>query len=141
MKKITPRHLETFSKNLFINSGNVLFKNENELSNKSFKKGVTFYNRGVHYTLYYNSTNNTINIFYNSIKDYEESIVVIVNDKIVRFNALPGLWNIRVLGLLDEVNYVRVDNSNKCLYEKSFNDEFKKVFMNKSYITYYEKNN
>ena len=31
--------------------------------------------------------------------------------------------------------------SDKCLYEKYFDDEFKKVFANKSYITFYEKNN
>jgi hypothetical protein len=66
---------------------------------------------------------------------------VIVNDKVVRFKALPNQWRIQPLGLLDDVNYVRIDNSDKCLYEKSFDDEFKRAFINKSYITYYEKNN
>ena len=84
---------------------------------------------------------NTINIFYLSTKSYDEDIVVIVNNNVVRFKALPNQWNIQSLGLFDEVNYVRIDNSDKCLYEKYFDDEFKKVFANKSYITFYEKNN
>ena len=66
---------------------------------------------------------------------------MIVNNNVVRFKASPNQWHIQSLGLLDEVNYVRIDNSDKCLYEKSLDDEFKKVFPNKSYITYYEKNN
>jgi hypothetical protein len=141
MRKVEPTHLESLTKKLFIDSGNVLFKNDNDLSNQRFNKGPKFYSVGVHYTLYYNSINNTINIFYLSAKSYDEDIVVIVNDNVVRFKASPNQWHIRRLGLLDEVNYVRIDNSNKCLYEKSFDDEFKKVFANKSYITFYEKNN
>lgn len=141
MRKIEPKHLEYFTKNLFIDSGNVLFKNENELSNQNFKKGPKFYNRGVHYTLYYNSNDGTINIFYNSLTNDKEKIVVIVNDKIVSFESLPKHWHMVDLGLLDEINYIRIDNSKKCLYEKSFDDNFKKDFVNKSYITYYEKNN
>jgi hypothetical protein len=141
MKKIEPNHLEFLTKKLFIDSGNVLFKNDKELSKQRFAKGPKFYERGVHYTLYYNSVNNTINIFYLATKSDDENIVVIVNDKVVRFKALPNQWHIQRLGLLEDVNYVRIDNSNKCLYEKSFDDEFKKVFVNKSYITFYEKNN
>ena len=141
MRKVEPTHLESLTKKLFIDSGNVLFKNDNDLSNKRFNKGSKFYSVGIHYTLYYDPTNNTINIFYLSTKSYDEDIVVIVNNNVVRFTASPNQWHIRHLGLLDEVNYVRIDNSNQCLYEKSFDDEFKKVFANKSYITFYEKNN
>jgi hypothetical protein len=142
MKKIEPTHLEFLTKKLFINSGNVLFKNDNDLCKQGFSKGPKFYAIGVHYTLYYNPINNMINIFYLSMKSHEENIVIIVNDnKIVRFKALPNQWHIQRLGLLDEVFNVRIDNSKQCLYEKSFDEEFKKVFINKSYITYYEKNN
>jgi hypothetical protein len=141
IKKIEPNHLEYLTKKLFIDSGNVLFKSEKDLSKQRFSKGPKFYDIGVHYTLYYNSIDNTINIFYLSKKSYNENIVVIVNDKVVRFKALPNQWRIQPLGLLDDVNYVRIDNSDKCLYEKSFDDEFKRAFINKSYITYYEKNN
>jgi hypothetical protein len=76
------------------------------------------------------------------MKPYVENIVIIANyDKIIRFNALPNQWHIQRLGLLEDINHVRIDNSKKCLYEKSFDNEFKKVFINKSHITYYEKNN
>jgi hypothetical protein len=141
MKNIEPTHLESLTKKIFINSGNILFKNENDLSNQRFNKGPKFDVIGVNYTLFYDSTNNTINIFYKSMKSYEEDIVVIVNDEVVRFTSMPNQWSIRVLGLIDEINYVRIDNSVKCLYEKTFDDEFKQVFVNKSYITFYEKNN
>jgi hypothetical protein len=141
MKKVETTHLESFTKKLFIDSGNVLFKNDKDLSNQRFNKGPKFYEIGVHHTLYYNSIDNTINIFYLSMKSYDENIVTIVNDNVVRFKALPNQWHIQKLGLIDEVNYVRIDNSDKCLYEKFFDDEFKKVFQIKSYITFYEKNN
>ena len=141
MKNADPIQLEYLTKKLFIDSGNVLFKNDKDLCEQGFKKGPKFYDAGVHYTLYYDSNSNTINIFYLSTKSYKEDIVVIVDNNIVRFNSLPGQWNIQSLGLLDKVNYVRIDNSKKCLYEKYFDDEFKKVFINKSYITHYEKNN
>lgn len=141
MKKVEPTHLEFLTKKLFIDSGNVLFKNDKDLCGQKFKKGPKFYTIGVHYTLYYNSINNTVNIFYRSTKSCDENIVVIVNNNVVRFRVLPNQWHIRRLGLLDNINYVRIDNSDKCLYEKSFDDEFKKVFVNKSYITFYEKNN
>ena len=142
MKKADPTHLESLTKKLFIDSGNVLFKNDNELSNQRFKKGPKFYTVGIHYTLYYNPTNNMINIFYLSMKPYVENIVIIINyDKIIRFKAVPNQWHIQRLGLLEDINQIRIDNSDKCLYEKSLDDEFKKVFPKKSYITYYEKNN
>jgi len=142
MKKIEPTHLEVLTKKLFIDSGNVLFKNDNDLCNQGFNKGPKFYTIGVHYTLYYNPNNNTVNIFYLSMKPHEENIVVIVNyDEIVRFKSLPNQWYVQRLGLLEDINHIRIDNSDKCLYKISFDDEFKKVFKNKSYITYYEKNN
>ena len=78
MRKVEPTDLESLTKKLFIDSGNVLFKNDNDLSNQRFKKGPKFYSKGVHYTLYYNSINNTINIFYLSKKS-ELSLASVVN--------------------------------------------------------------
>jgi hypothetical protein len=75
------------------------------------------------------------------MNQHKEDIVVIVNDRIVRFSTIPNQWYIRVLGVIDEVNYVRIDNSVRCLYEKTFDDDFKQVFANKSYITFHEKDN
>lgn len=142
MKKIEPKQLEFFTKKLFMDSGNVLFKNNKDLYEESFRRGPNFYSKGYHYTLYFDAKDNTLNIFYLSMKPNEENIVVIVNyDKIVRFKAIPNKWHIRTLGFLDEVTNVRIDNSDKCLYEKSFDNDFKEIFINKSYITHYEKNN
>jgi hypothetical protein len=137
MKKIEPTHLEFLTKKLFINSGNVLFKNDNDLYKQGFSKGPKFYAIGVHYTLYYNPINNMINIFYLSMKSHEENIVVIVNDKkIIRLNVSPKHWYIKPLGIFDEINYVRIDNSKKTLFEKHFDNEFREIFKKKSYITF-----
>jgi hypothetical protein len=142
IKKIEPKHLEYFTKKLFIDSGNVLFRHIDELSNQKFKKGPKFYDRGVHYTLYYNPINQTINIFYLSMKSYEEEIVIIINyDNVVRLKVLPNRWYIENLGLLKNVSNVRIDNSKKCLYEKSFDDNLKEIFKTESYISFYEENN
>jgi hypothetical protein len=137
MKIIEPKHLETFTKSLFINSGNVLFKHDNELTKEKFKKGPKFVSMGRHYNLFYNDTDKTLNVIYRSLTDETENIVVIVDDnKIVRFNVPPKHWCIRPLGIFDEINYVRIDNTKNTLFEKYFDDEFREIFKNKSYITF-----
>jgi len=137
MRIIKPKHLETFTKSLFINSGNVLFKHDNELTEQKFKKGPKFVIVGRHYTLYYNSENKTLNIFYRSLSDEVENIVVIVNyDTIVRLTINPRNWHIQRLGIFDDINYVRVDDSKKTLYEIHFDNKLRETFKNNSYITY-----
>jgi len=137
MKRIETKHLETFTKSLFINSGNVLFKHDNELTEQKFKKGPKFDVVGRHYTLYYNDKDKTLNVLYRSLKDEPENIVVIVNDnEIVRLNVSPRHWYIKPLGIFDGINYVRIDNSKKTLFEKHFNKEFREIFKKKSYITF-----
>jgi hypothetical protein len=137
MRRIEPKHLETFTKSLFINSGNVLFKHVNELTEQKFKKGPKFVSIGRHYNLFYNDGDKTLNVLYRSLTDNPENIVVIVNDKkIVRLNVTPKHWYINPLGIFDEINYVRIDNSKKTLFEKHFDDEFREIFKKKSYITF-----
>ena len=133
MRRIEPKHLETFTKSIFINSGNVLFK---RLDEQKFKKGPKFISIGRHYTLYYNDEDKTLNVFYRSLTDKPENIVVIVNDnKIVRLNVSPGHWYMNRLGIFDEINYVRIDDSKKTLLEKHFDNEFREIFKKESYIT------
>ena len=133
MRLIDPKHLETFTKSIFINSGNVLFK---RLDEQKFKKGPKFVSIGRHYTLYYNDEDKTLNVFYRSLTDKPENIVVIVNDnKIVRLNVSPGHWYMNRLGIFDEINYVRIDDSKKTLLEKHFDNEFREIFKKESYIT------
>ena len=136
MRLIDPKHLETFTKSIFINSGNVLFKHVDEITEQKFKKGPKFVSIGRHYTLYYNDGDKTLNVFYRSLTDNPENIVVIVNDnKIVRLNVSPGHWYMNRLGIFDEINYVRIDDSKKTLLEKHFDNEFREIFKKESYIT------
>ena len=132
--KITdPKQLEPVTKKLFINSGKVFFRNEP--SEDKFKRGDMVLNRNLHYTLYYNSLDKTLNIFYNSIIDSSEDIVIIVNKtRVINLTTKPYHWHIRPLGVFDEINHVRVDNSQKVIYDKTFDNEFREIFKNKSYI-------
>ena len=136
MRLIDPKHLEEFTKSIFINSGNVLFKHVDDLTEQKFKKGPKFISVGRHYNLYYNDKDKTLNIFYRSLTDNPENIVVIVNDnQIVRLNVSPRHWYINRLGIFDEINYVRIDDSKKTLLEKHFDNEFREIFKKESYIT------
>jgi hypothetical protein len=66
----------------------------------------------------------------------EEEIVIIVNkESVITLNAKPNHWNIRPLGIFDNINHVRIDNSEKVIYEKTFNNEIRKIFKIESYIT------
>ena len=40
-----------------------------------------------------------------------------------------------ILDIFNKITHVRVDNNNKIIYEISFDDEFREIFKNKSYIT------
>ena len=140
MKRIEPKHLEFLTKNLFISSGKVLFGPEP--SHDRFKKGSNFYHRNLHFTLYYNSIDSTLNIFYNSIKDINEEILVVINkEKIIKINANPGCWHTRPLGIFDDINHVRIDNGEKIVYQKLFDPQFREIFKIKSYILIDEKDN
>jgi hypothetical protein len=139
MKKLNQTHLEFLTKKIFIESGKVLFKNEPPKDR--FKKDKVTEHRGLHYTLYYNPEDKTLNIFYNALDlEKSEEITVIVNkEKIIKIITTPKFWSIRVLGDFNEITHVRVDNNNKIIYEVSFDNEFREIFKNKSYILVNEK--
>jgi hypothetical protein len=139
MRKLDQTHLEFLTKKIFIESGKVLFKNEP--SKDKFKKGSVNEHRGLHFTLYYNPEDRTLNIFYNALDlEKSEEITVIVNkEKIIKIITTPKFWSIRVLGDFNEITHVRVDNNNKIIYEVSFDNEFREIFKNKSYILVNEK--
>ena len=70
-----------------------------------------------------------INIFYNSIIDSSEDIVIIVNKtRVINLTTKPYHWHIRPLGVFDEINHVSVDNSQKVIYDKTFDNEFREIF-------------
>jgi hypothetical protein len=134
MKNITPTHLEYLTKKLFIDSGKPLFKNEP--TSDKFKKNTVDEHRGLHHTLYYNPEDRTLNIYYRSVKDLSEEIVVIVNKTtIINIQTKPYHWYTKPLGIFDEINHVRVDNSQKIIYDKTFDKEFREIYKIKSYIT------
>jgi hypothetical protein len=139
MRKLNQTHLEFLTKKIFIESGNVLFKNEP--TNEEFKRGDYLNHRNLHFTLYYNPEDRTLNIFYNALDlEKSEEITVIINkEKIVKIITKPGFWTTRILGLFNEITHVRVDNNNKVIYEVSFDNEFREIFKNKSYILNNEK--
>ena len=134
MRKIEPTHLEFLTKKLFIDSGKPLFKNEP--TSDRFRKNTVDEHRGLHHTLYYNPEDGTLNIFYRSVKNSSEEIVVIVNKTtMINIETKPYHWYVRPLGIFDEINHVRVDNSQKVIYDKTFDNEFREIFKIKSYIT------
>ena len=126
IRKIEPRHLEFFTKKIFIDSGKVLFGLPP--SKERFKSGINFYNRNKHYTLFYNSNDGTLNIYYKSEKSSEEEVFVIVNKtNIVKIDVKPNMWHIRRLGIFDEINHVRIDNSERVIYQKIFDLENREI--------------
>jgi hypothetical protein len=138
ISKNNPSALEFLTKNIFINAGNVLFKNKNELVNR-FKGGESFYNRNIHYTFYYNPDDQSLNLFYNGF-DFEEKITVIVNkQRVINLDIKPNHWHVKPLGTFDEIEHIRIDNSIKILFEKNFDDKEREIYKNKSFIS--EKNN
>ena len=137
MKEINPKNLEVVTKNILLNSHNVLIKNQNELTDNRFVKGSGFYGRNLHYTLYYNSEDRTLNLFYNSTSKQNENIIIMVNNqRVTNMIIKPNHWHTAPLGIFDEINHVRIDNSEKIMYQKSFDAEFREVFKVKSYVSY-----
>jgi hypothetical protein len=135
MLKLSSPHLEIITKNIFITSGKVFFKNQNELTSDKFKKGYDLYNRNLHHTLYYDSSNNTLNMFYKSPKDFEEKLTVIINNqRVINLTIQPNCWHIEKLGLFDEISHVRIDNSKTVIFEILFDDDKRNLYKNKSYI-------
>jgi len=135
MKNLTKTHLEFLTKKLFIDGGKTLFKNEPPKD--KFKKGNISEHRFLHFTIYFDPENETLNIFYNStnLKKSEEITVIVNKEKIINLTTKPGYWAIRELGNFNQITHVRVDNNKKVIYEIKFDDDFREIFKIKSYIT------
>lgn len=142
MFKLDSTYLEFLTKKLFTNAGKVIFKDESELSDDKFKKGLKFYNRNLHYTLYYDKTKSSLNLFYKSVKNSTEKITIIVNEtNVITINVKPGSWYIRDLGEFDIINTVRIDDCKRIIFETTFNDNKRSKYKIESHIIYHEKNN
>ena len=134
-----PCQLEIFTKRLFINSGNnILFKNKSELSGR-FTGSKPFYNRNIHHTIFYNDEDKTLNIFYESNRD--EKITIIVNEhKVINLDVQSNYWHVKPLGTFDDINHIRIDNSVKILYQKTFDQNEREIYKNKSFLSEEENN-
>ena len=55
-------------------------------------------------------------------------------------NVKPNHWYIENLYPMDEVKTIRIDNSEKIIYEKHFDDTLKEIFKLKSHLIYEENN-
>ena len=127
--------LEFFTKNLLNDNGKVCFLKEEELTEEKFIRGKNFYNRNLHYTLFYDEKNNSVNIFYLCVKPDGEKITVMVNDdKVINFELSKNHWGIQTLGDLGEVDNVRVDNGVNIIYKKTLDFMFKEKLKTHSFI-------
>ena len=44
------------------------------------------------------------------------------------------MWYTKRLGIFDEINYVRIDNSERVIYEKTFDSENREIMKENAYI-------
>lgn len=138
MKKIEPKQLESLTKKLFINSGKVFF--QKELTSEKFKKGKIFFYRNLHFTLFY-SDDGKLNLYYRSIQNCSEEIVVVINKTHVFYlEVKPKHWHTLILGNFNEIEHVRIYDSNKIMYDKIFDEELRDIYKKNSFIID-EKNN
>jgi hypothetical protein len=135
MEQIWPRYLETFTKKIFTESGKVLFMDEP--THDKFKRGYRLPHRNLHFTLFYNPNDKTLNLYYKSLNEeiIEEVLVVINGVGLININVKPHHWHMRSLGLLDDITHIRMYNPKNVIYDKHFDSEVRNVFRTKSYIS------
>jgi hypothetical protein len=135
MEQIWPRYLETFTKKIFTESGKVLFMDEP--THDKFKRGYRLPHRNLHFTLFYNPNDKTLNLYYKSLNEeiIEEVLVVINGVGLININVKPHHWHMRSLGLLDGITHIRMYNPKNVIYDKHFDSEVRNVFRTKSYIS------
>jgi len=134
MLKLEQAHLENMSRNLFLREMNCCILHLNELTPDVFEREKMFKSRNNYYTLYYDPRTNTLNLFFDFRDDDHELCVTINKTESFTFNFPKGYWWIKNLGDYDRVNHVRIDNGEKIVYKKDFDESFKKIFKNLSYM-------
>jgi hypothetical protein len=140
MKNLQNTHLENLTRNSLINQENYCILPIEEINQYNFSRGKNFQSRNIHYTLYYDNLNKTLNLFYNSLYDDKKISVTINQKEVYFFEIKKGFWRKQNLGNFDRVEHVKIDNGERILYNKSFDLTFKEQFKKISFI-YYEKNN
>jgi hypothetical protein len=70
-------------------------------------------------------------------KDEETKIIVIVNSsKVFNITVKPHHGHLLPLGLMVDIDYVRIDDTVNVFYEMKFDNEFREIFKRKSYLKY-----
>ena len=133
IQKIQPAQLEFLTRRIFLDAGKVLFKNRSELANR-FIGSQSFYNRNLHYTLFYNEQNGSLNIFYKGF-EFSERITIITNNRnVFNLDVQANHWHMLELGAFEDIENVRIDNSSKILLNVFFDPEKRELYKHKSFI-------
>ena len=134
--------LEVFTKQIFKESGNVIFRNSTELK----KTGKFFQNesplRLKYFTPYYDQRSDMFLLFYKNMGETVDSLRVYVNgEQLLSFSVQPKYWNIRTLCRFQDLNSILLMVGKKIIYDKTFNEEQRNKLKENSYIIINEKNN
>jgi len=134
--------LETFTKQIFKESGNVIFRNSTELK----KTGKFFQNesplRLKYFTPYYDHRSNRFLLFYKNMGETVDSLRVYVNgEQLLRFSVQPKYWDIRTLCRFQDLNSLLLIVGNKIIYDKTFTEEQRYKLKENAYLIINEKNN
>jgi hypothetical protein len=116
--------LETFTKHIFMESGNVIIKNTNDIKNN----GSFFQNesplRLKYFTPYYDHTNDTFFLFYKNMGETTNSLRIYVNDDRVDNELVESkYWMIKNLCGSNELKSILIICDNKLIYDKKFTTE------------------
>ena len=135
MEQIWPRYLETFTKKIFTESGKVLFMDEP--SHDKFKRGYRLPHRNLHFTLFYNPNDKTLNLYYRSLSEetIDEVLVIVNRVNVININVKPQHWHIRSLGLLEDITHIKMYNPTNMIYENHFDDATRNLYRTHSYVS------
>jgi hypothetical protein len=116
--------LETFTKHIFMEGGNVIIKNTNDIKNN----GSFFQNesplRLKYFTPYYDHTNDTFFLFYKNMGETTNSLRIYINDDRI-YNELvkSKYWMIKNLCDSNELKSILIICDDKLIYDKKFTTE------------------
>jgi hypothetical protein len=113
--------LETFTKHIFMESGNVIIKNTNDIKNN----GSFFQNesplRLKYFTPYYDHTNDTFFLFYKNMGETTNSLRIYVNDdKIYNIEVQSKYWITTNLCGSNDLKSILIICDGKLIYDKKF---------------------
>lgn len=127
--------LETFTKHIFKESGNVIFKNSTELkaTGKFFQNESPL--RLKHFTPFYDHRDNKFLLFYKNMGDKIDVLRVYVNgQKKYELSIQPGIWHINTLCKFEDLNNLLILCDNKIIYDKTFSEEQRETLKKNAYL-------